>query len=282
MTVLSTSERAFAVAAVRALGQRAEALCGRRSSALRRQAALLCRDPQLLRDEARALDRPQPLGLAEIHRSWYTLPPPVDANLPAAELAKRRAYLSRRLLGHLVDMSTGPDALRGQIFDRLEREDPIRLAELVSHMGQRRVAVAFSGAPRAALAQLCARLGEPAASELLVRVRAATTQIGSEEVKSAQRAMFQLGAPSVAPGSPMDVVGPDETNPARALFLRAGAGWLGPALVAGGGSSGDRLRRIAQRLPREIGEILVVGARRAATEAECAAAIAAAAVALAS
>jgi hypothetical protein len=64
---------------------------------------------------------------------------------------------------------------------------------------------------------------------------------------------------------------------ARSLFLRAGARWLGPALAQRGG---DRLRRVAQRMPRDVGEILLEGGTRPATEAEVTQALAAAAILL--
>ena len=46
-----------------------------------------------------------------------------------------------------------------------------RLTALLSALGLRLVAVAFSETERAALAQLCARIGEPAASQLVAEVQ---------------------------------------------------------------------------------------------------------------
>jgi hypothetical protein len=43
--------------------------------------------------------------------------------------------------------------------------------------------------------------------------------------------------------------------------MQAGVAWLAPSLAAAGG---DRLRRIAQRLPRPIGELLLDAAESAA------------------
>jgi hypothetical protein len=232
-------ERGFAVAAVRALGARAEAACGRRSPALRRLAAQLARDPALLAEEAKRLDAPVPDGLAEVHASWYEAPPPSSRD-------DARAHLERRAYGRLVPMT--PRESDGGLSDRLETASAGALAELIEAMGRRRVAVAFAATPRTALAQLCARLGEPAAAQLLETMR--KTRASSDEVKSAQRALLHLDAP------------------ADALFLRAGAAWLGPALAQRGA---HRLRRVAQRLPRAIGELLLMHAEPEPSEAEAAA-----------
>ena len=59
--------------------------------------------------------------------------------------------------------------------------------------------------------------------------------------KGAQRALFRSGAT------------PHDDEPGALFFQRVGAGWLAP-LAAG---TGDRARRIAQRLPRALGEILL-------------------------
>ena len=258
-----TRERAFAVAAVRALGARAAALCGRRSPPLRRYAALLVREPALLESEAAALDGAVPAGLREVHPSWYAEP-------PASSRPEAQAWLERRAYGHLVEMSVGGSSGLGTLVDRLEQGDPNTLTELLYALGRRRVATAFSGAPRAALAQLCARLGEPAASELLSQVRQVASQVSSDEVKAAQRRCSRSGSRHET------AVGSDA---ARLLFLSAGASFIGPALLARGG---DWLRRVAQRLPRELGEALLAGAASPATEAESAAAVSVAAVMLAS
>jgi hypothetical protein len=253
---LGVVERGFALAAVRALGARAEGVCGRRSSALRRQAATLLRDSAAQRREIELLGRDEPLGLAEIDPSWYEAPP--SSISPGA-----RAWMARRAYGRLVDMPPPPGGARDLLGLRLEREDPARLETLLMSLGQRRVAIAFSGAPRAALAQLCARLGEPAASELLGLVRQVAAQISSDEVRAAQRALFTLEGDT-------PVV---EDADWRRLYLRAGCAWLGAALLQRGG---DRLRRVAQRLPRPAGEVLLAAARQPATESEAAAATAAA------
>jgi hypothetical protein len=228
MTAPSTRERAFAVAAVRALGARAEAVCARRSPELRRFAALLSRDPERMAVEAARLGHPIPDGITDVHPSWYEAP-----------LVSRRgdaqAWLSRRTFGHLVDM-TRPEGDAGDPGDQLERRSGGELALLIVALGRRRVAVAFSGAPRGALAQLCARLGEPAGSELVDEVRHIAQLVLPADVTSAQEALQHTG------GGGLD------------LFTRVGIAWLAPALTGG-----DRLQRVAQRLPRPVGEALLLG-----------------------
>jgi hypothetical protein len=258
---LGVRDRAFAVCAVRALGAGAEPFCARRQPALRRYAALLARDRERFGREVTRLDRAVPAGIDAVHPSWYR-PPPPSAH-PAAQ-----TWLERRSYGHLVEMNA--EGATSGLFDRLERLDAAELAELLIALGRRRVATAFSGAPRAALAQLCARLGEPAASELLAHVRTVAPSVGPDEVHAAQRALFSLGVDSQSPASGGARGGGDD---ARTLYLRTGASWLGPALAARGG---DRLRRVAQRLARPVGEQLEAGARSLATEAEHAAAASAA------
>ncbi len=254
MLHLQTRERSFAVAAVRALGARAVALCARRSPALQRHAEQLVADPELLARTAAQLDRSVPHGVAEVHPSWYQAP-------PASARPEAAAWLERRAYSHLVDMTSGRSGQARSAALELESRDAATLAELLHALGRQRVATAFSGAPRSALAQLCARLGEPSASELVAQVRALSTNVSSDEARAAQRAVFQLVT-----------LGPDaEHDLARALFLRAGSSWLGPALAARGG---DALRRIAQRLPRPEGEALLAAGRTPASDADSAAALA--------
>lgn len=249
-------DRAFAVAAVRALGSRAETVCGRRGAALKRYALELAGDPARLAREAARLDG-TPAGLRAIHSSWLELPPP--SSRPEAA-----AWLRRVATGHLVAMEPPEPSLP---LDWLERLDADALVRLITALGKRRVAIAFSGAPRAALARLCARLGEPQAGELIEQVRALGPRLTSDETRAAQRAVFHLsGQLGEAPTG-----GAGEAD--RTLFLRAGASWLGPALAERGG---DRVQRVAQRLPRAAGELLLFGASSPATEAENAQAVAAA------
>jgi hypothetical protein len=228
--VIATRERAFAVAAVRALGGRAEAVCARRSPELRRFAALLARDGARLQAEARLLGQAIPEGITDVDPSWYGAP-------PASRRPEAQAWLSRRTFGHLVDM-TRSDGDPADPADQLERRSGAELAPLIVALGRRRVAVAFSGAPRGALAQLCARLGEPAGSELVDEVKYIAQLVLPADVTAAQEAMHRPGA-----------------NDDLDLFTRIGVAWLAPALAGG-----DRLQRVAQKLPRKLGAALLAAA----------------------
>jgi hypothetical protein len=117
-----------------------------------------------------------------------------------------------------------------------------RLEGVLLQLGRRRVAIAFTGAPRSALAQLLARLGEPEAGRLVAELRAIPPGVSAEEVKAAQRALFRSG--------PEPVAGEN----AALVLRRVGCGWIAP-LVDGGAS--DRARRLAQRLPRALGEVIL-------------------------
>jgi hypothetical protein len=232
---LSTVQRGWVLTAVRALGAAAEAACARRwpeAPAVARHARALFMEPMRLSAEGRRLDAPIPAGLERVHPSWYE-PPPASARPEAAAWLQRKAY------AHLVELpetATGDDPAA-----RLERLDGGVLEGLLERLGRRRVATAFSGATHAQLAQLCARLGEPAASALLADVRQVASQTTREEVKAEQRALFSLG---------FDPAG----DTPRMLFVRVGAARLAPPLAARGG---DRLRRVAQRLPRPAGRLLL-------------------------
>jgi hypothetical protein len=237
MSEISTPERAFAVAAVRALGARAEAVCARRSAALRGFAAQLARDGARLSNEAIRLGFAVPDGIAEVHPSWYEAP-------PSSRRPEAAAWLERRAYGHLVDMIR-PQPNPNHPADQLERRSGAELEHLLSLLGQRRVAIAFSGAPRGALAQLCARLGEPAGTQLVDEVRRVAPLVAPADVTVAQQALHGTD------GSHQ----PHEFD----LFLHVGMSWLAPALLASGG---DRLQRMAQRLPRPLGEALLEAAKK--------------------
>jgi hypothetical protein len=237
---LGTRDRAFAVAAVRALGLRAEAVCARRSPALRPFAAQLARSATRLANEATRLGHAIPDGIADVDPSWYDAPR--ASTRPAAA-----AWLQRRAFGRLVEM-VRVEADPSDPADAIERRSGARIGELLVALGRRRVAVAFSGAPRGALAQLCARLGEPAGSELVAEVRQIAAHVIPADVTSAQQALHA--------GRPDDGGGEHDSDGAR-LFLRVGVAWLAPALAERGG---DRLPRIAQRLPRSLGEALLQAA----------------------
>ena len=210
--------------------------------------------------EERALTATVPEGLPAIDRSWYVAPPPTRS-------AAARRYLERAAYGRLVPMAprdprddgaaerAGPAARAQAAVDRLLAGPPERLDAALYALGRRRIAVAFTGAPRSALAQLLARLGEPEATQLVSEVRAIPPGVSADEVKAAQRALLRGGSEPLHGES-------------AALFLRrVGGGWLAP-LVDG---AGDRARRLAQRLPRTIGEILLREAQQPISDAERAA-----------
>ena len=235
----STRERAFALAAVRALAAGAARFCDARSAELGRHAAALT-DPTARAREAALLARPEPLGLERVDRSWYR-PPPAVARADAA------AHLTRAAYAQLVSM--GDDA------GALSQRGPEQIERALVALGRRRVALAFVGAPHAGLAQLCARLGEPFASQLVAEVRALRTAAPpQDEVKAAQRALFRSG---------------DGVDAGRRLFFRVGAAWLAPALAR----DGDELSRVAQRLPRALGQLLLDEAQTPISEAERTAAV---------
>ncbi|MGZ3406346.1 MAG: hypothetical protein ACXVAN_07865, partial [Polyangia bacterium] len=95
--------------------------------------------------------------------------------------------MRRAAFGHLVSMDdAGAGVLSSRAPDEIER--------VLCALGRRRVALAFVAAPRAGWAQLCARLGEPAASQLVEEVRALKAAAPlPEAVKAAQRALFRSG-----------------------------------------------------------------------------------------
>ena len=241
---LSTRQRAFALAAARALGRDAPKFCAAQTLArgdeLARNAAALGGAAQKRR-EAEALARPQPSGLDRVDPSWFVAPPK-SRREEAATLLRRAAY------GQLVPMDdAGAGLLSSRAPDEIER--------VVCALGRRRVALAFVGAPRAGLAQLCARLGEPHASQLVEEVRAVKASAPQPEaIKAAQRALFRSG---------------EGIEAGRALFFRVGAAWLAPALAR----DGDELTRAAQRLPRALGQLLLDEAESVSSDGERAAAL---------
>lgn len=215
----STRQRGFALAAARARNRTA--------------------DVASLRREAEALTHVPPAGLSRVDPSWYVTPPP--SRRPAAA-----RWLQCAAFAHLVTME--PAGL-------LSSRTPAEIERILVALGRRRIALAFVGAPRAGLAQLCARLGEPAASELVDEVRAVkATSPAPEAVKAAQRALFRSRDRA-------------DDGSARGLFFRVGAGWLAPALAR----DGDELARAAQRLPRALGQQLLDEADGVSSEGERAA-----------
>ena len=229
------------VAAVRALGRNAEPFLAARGAHLAHAARALTVDGAARAREIARLDGAPPEGIERVHPSWWHRPPP-SSRAPA------RAYLERVATAHLVAMPPPPTDGEPLTFDTLDRLAATPLVELLHGLGRRRIAQAFSTAPPGSLAQLCARLGEPAASQLLAEARA---PVGThDEVRAAQRSLFKLAV--------------DAPDPA-ALLPNAGARWLGPSLASRGG---DLLRRVAQRMPCPIGRALIAEAGAPATVEE--------------
>lgn len=227
------------VAAVRALGRGAEDFLLARGAHLAAAARALITDGGARAREIARLDAAPPEGVERVHPSWWRRPPP--STRPSA-----RAFLERAATAHLVAMP----AADGEPFglNALEGLDGEELVELGLALGRRRVAQAFSTAPQGSLAQLCARLGEPAASQLLAEARA--LRPSHDEVRAAQRSLFKLA---------VDVRGPS------ALLPAAGARWLAPSLASRGG---DLLQRVAQRMPEPQGRALCAQAAAPATAEE--------------
>ncbi|HEY2743396.1 MAG TPA: hypothetical protein VGL86_02185, partial [Polyangia bacterium] len=246
---MSTRQRAFALAAARALGRDAGKFCARQAMAsgdeLARNAAALGGAAQQRR-EAETLARPQPSGIDRVDRSWYVAPPARTRRDDAAAHLRRAAY------GHLVSMDeAGAGVLSSRAPDEIER--------VLCALGRRRVALAFVGAPRAGLAQLCARLGEPHATQLVEEVRALkSSSLPPDAAKAAQRAVYVL----------LGRAG-ESLEAGKALFFRVGAAWLAPALAR----DGDELMRAAPRLPRALGQLLLDEGDAVSSDAERTAAL---------
>ena len=224
---LKTKKRAFAFAAVRVFGARANAWCASIDHGLRRDLAEFSGElsrPDRLAHEGETLTASRPAGLELIHPSWYTLPIKVEDAGVAREL-------DRLHFGHLVAMDVREDA----IFDS-SRES---VTNVLERLGRRRVATAFSTSKREVVAQLCVRLGEPSASELLRELGLVSTSPPTHaQVRASQRSMSLV----------------DVDRDPKSLLLLAGAAWIAPSLRARGG---ELLERTAQRLPFSIGALML-------------------------
>jgi hypothetical protein len=185
--------------------------------------------PPALRDAVRAEAGMEP-----------TRPPPARPPVPVL------AWLRRRAWGGLCAMPEG-EPLTGLPADL---EDlPLCasgvLEERLAELGLARAAVALSGAPRSALAALCARLTPAHAAALVAAVGATQADAAAGRVALADLADLAGTVPGGADG--------------RALLALLGARVLG-ATVAG---RGDLPRQIAQRLPLPLGRALLAAAGEA-------------------
>lgn len=247
---LSLTERGRMLAAWRLLGPVGAAMrC--KSPAARHQLEVLANPDARAREEA-ALAATRPEHVDRIHPSWYESPPSTSSE-PA------RRYLERSTFGRLVAMEAHGSPLATPravaTIDQLMGGSTERLLLVLVALGRRRVAVAFTGAPRSALAQLLARIGEPEASALATEVRGIPPGVSAEEVKAAQRALFRTGPE------------PEAGETGSVFFQRVGCGWIAPVA----GLYGDHARRLAQRLPRSLGEIVLRERQQAMSDAERAA-----------
>ena len=171
-----------------------------------------------LEREVLRLDATPPEGIERVHPSWWHARPRRREPPPPLPRARRH-----RPPGADGAAAPGAGRRRWRSLDALGADGADDAGDGARPPSR---ASAFSAAPRGALAQLCARLGEPAASELVAEVK--LVQPSPDEVRIAQAALFKLA-----------VDAPD----ARALFVSAGASLAGP--VAGGARRGP----VAARRP---------------------------------
>lgn len=256
--LLSTEERAAVVAAVLGAGSRATAILARlpRGARLVTSAGALfalerTERVRRLLAEVRELVSERPANLARIHESW------IEASLAGESLAVRqviagratarkmtsgvRAWLSRRLLGHLVAMPGGvPPKDRAPGLGELPTYDAGTLVMAIETLGRGQLALAIQAAPSGAAHALASGMGALHGPALL---REARTPAAKEAISAAVRRVSDLAKSG----------GPN-------LLFSAGARLLGPLLAATGG---DFARQLAQRLPRELGRILLCEAEEA-------------------
>lgn len=227
---MSSFERGFVVAAVRALGAKAPVWLDRRYQTMGQAALRLIEDRALLDEEQRRIGAWPSEGLDRAHPSWWP-------RLPSSSRLAARLFLERCLAARLVPLPPPAPWHRSRALLSLDALASERLAELIVALGRRRIAVAFSEASPQALEELCRRLGEPAAAQLVVEVRRLRPL--REEVMAAQHALFKFAV---------------EARHGHSFFRLAGCRWLAPALASQGG---DLLRRVAQRLPLSLGQMLL-------------------------
>lgn len=171
-----------------------------------------------------------PLELDLIHPTWLGRMPPAPESDPAV-----RRWLRRALWGMLVSMPTSG----------LAAKDPAELICALETLGRSRLALALRAAPPAAAVEIAGRLGEHGKT-LLAEVNEAT--------------MPAKGAVRSAVTELSDVLGAPAKGPFDHILFLAGTRHVAPLLVETGDDLGQQL---AQRLPRELGEILLAEIARA-------------------
>jgi hypothetical protein len=167
-------------------------------------------------------------------------------------------HLERRAWGRLTAMRAPLSS--GDAFEGLEWLGASELGEVLEALGVKRLALALQRTTTHAVAQVCARLGEPAAARLLEACRTARASADAAAAHQAARALLAADGVVALAGAPGQ------------LLPHAGATWLGPTLAR---SRDGRLRRVAQRLPRSLGERLLAAAVMPITAEDAAAARAA-------
>jgi|GEM_PF-6139945 len=191
------------------------------------------------------LRAPVPRGLDAVHEEWLRGPdgegagpgdPRVAAALasdaPSADPAVR-TWLERRRYGHLVAMP-GIDA-RG--IDALARVEPQVLVQAIAVWGRRTLATASVAAPHEHIAQLAARLGDRHAASFIAEVAAAVA--AAAEPGPGARLVHRALAGAAVSSRGLASIGLERL----AVLLRS--------------CGGDRVRQVAQRLPRELGAELI-------------------------
>jgi hypothetical protein len=181
-----------------------------------------------LADEARDLLAPLPAGLAAIHPTWLDralahVSPGVAAPVRDGRGAPPTVHaLRRQLLGHLCSM---PDRRQGYPCDAALAA-PSALLDLLARLGWGLLTAAAAALDPLERARLLARLGPPPLCP--VRLMLAPRVCQAELAHLARD------------GEP--------------IVLRAGARRLAPVLAP----LGDTIRQVAQRLPFDVGSLLLL------------------------
>src|SRR5215470_11677980 len=165
-----------------------------------------------------------PVGLADIHPTW---------------IADEGPAIAAALAGRGAVSPTWLRWLRRRMYGHLVDMPaglPADLAAEIEIVGRGRLALATRAAPAGAARRLASELGAAHARAFVDEVDALAS---AEDVRMAVRELGKLG------GGP--------------VLFAAGCRHVGPAIAALGG---DWPRRVAQRLPRPLGERLLVDVRR--------------------